>query len=58
MQQVRSFFRTRNPCLEFRLSNPAFSSIILFCMFVQAFDKLKIPEHRFGIRDTLKKVLL
>ena len=39
------------------LSAPAFSSIILFHMFVQAFDTLKIPEHRFGTRDTLKKVV-
>ena len=26
-------------------------------MFVQAFDALKIPENRFGTRDTLKKVI-
>ena len=29
-------------------------------MYVQAFDKLKIPEYRFqqvGTRDTLKKVI-
>ena len=25
-------------------------------MFVQAFDTLKILDHRFGTRDTLKKV--
>ena len=38
------------------LSAPSFSSIILFHMFVQAFDTLKIPHH-FGTRDTLKKVV-
>ena len=43
--------------LEFCLSTPAFSSIILFHMFVQAFDTLKIPEHRFGTRETLRKVI-
>ena len=46
-----SFFgKDSNECL----STPAFSSIILFHMFVQAFDELKIPKHRFGI---LKKVI-
>ena len=37
--------------------NSAFSSIILFHIFVQAFDTLKITEHCFGTRDTLKKVI-
>ena len=26
-------------------------------MFVQEFDTLKIPEHRFGTQDALKKVI-
>ena len=49
------FFRflLLNPFLELCPSNPVFSSIILFYMFVQAFDALKISEHRFGTRDTL-----
>ena len=33
-----------NPLLEFCLSTPTFSFIILSHMFVQAFDALKIPE--------------
>ena len=41
--------------------NPAFSSIVLLHMFIQAFDTLKIPEHCFGFKfgnlDTLKKVI-
>ena len=45
-----------NPLLEFCLSTPAFSSIILFHMFIPAFHILKIPEHSFWTRDTLKKV--
>ena len=45
-----------NHFLEFCLST-AFSSIILFHMFVQAFDTLKIQEHCFGTRDSLKKVI-
>ena len=35
------------PFLEFCLSTPVSSSIILFQMFVQAFDTLKIPENRY-----------
>ena len=46
-----------NPFLEFCLSTPAFSSIILFHMFIQAFNTLEIPEHCFGTLDTLKKVI-
>ena len=53
----RGIFILSNPFLEFCLSTPAFPSVILFRMFVQAFDTLKIPEHRFGIRDTLKMVI-
>ena len=44
-----------SPFLEFCLSTPAFSSIILFHVFVHAFDTLKIPEHRFGTQH--KKVI-
>ena len=46
-----------NPFLEFCLSTSTFPSIVLFYMFVQAFDALKIPEHRFETRDTLNKVI-
>ena len=47
-----------NPFLELCLSTPIFfPSIILFHMFVQALDTLKIPEHRFGTSDTLKKMI-
>ena len=55
MLQACSFFRI----LSWNSASqpPLFSSIILFHMFVQAFDTLKIPEHRFGTRDTLKKVI-
>ena len=27
-------------------------------MSVQAFDRMQIPEHSFGTRDTLKKLIL
>ena len=50
-----SFFS--NPILEFCLSTPAFSSIILFLMFVYASDKLKIPVHCSGTGYTLKQVI-
>ena len=56
--QACSFFS--NPFLEFCLSTPTFSkfsSITLFHIFVQAFDTLEIPKHRFGTQDTLKKVI-
>ena len=46
-----------NPFLEFCFLTPTFSYIILFHMFVKAFDTLKIPEYRFWTRDTLKKVI-
>ena len=46
-----------NPFLEFFLLTPSFSSNILFHIFVHAFDTLKIPEHRFATRNTLKKVI-
>ena len=39
------------------IATPAFPSIILLHMFVQEFDTLKIPEHRFGTQDALKKVI-
>ena len=54
--QACSFFS--NPFLDFCLSTPTFSSIILFHMIVvQTFDTLKVPVHRFETRDTLKKVI-
>ena len=37
-----------NPILEFCISTPSFSSIILHYMFVQALGALKISERRFG----------
>ena len=54
MLQARRIFS--NPFLEFCLLT-AFSSITLFYMFVHAFYTLKIPVHRSGTRDTLKKVI-
>ena len=55
MMQACSFFL--NTFLEFCLLTPAFFSIILFQMFIHAFDTLKSPVHGFGTRDTLKKVI-
>ena len=57
MLQAAGMLILSNPFLEFCLSTPAFSSIILIHMFVQAFDTLKTPEHRFGTRNTLNKVI-
>ena len=51
------YAHSSNPFLEFCLSTPSISSFILFYIFVQAFDTLKIPEHRCGARDPLKKVI-
>ena len=57
MLQAAGMLILSNPFLEFCLSTPAFSSIILIHMFVQAFDTLKTPEHRFRTRDTLNKLI-
>ena len=56
--QACSFFSNPFLPVEFCLSTlgPAFSFIMLFQIFIQAFDTLKITEHRFGTRDTLKQV--
>ena len=57
--QACSFFSNPFLPVEFCLSTlgPAFSFIMLFQIFIQAFDTLKITEHRFGTRDTLKNMV-
>ena len=51
------YAHSSNPFLEFCPSTPSISSFILFYIFDQAFDTLKIPEHRCGAWDPLKKVI-